>query len=243
MLKVENLSHSYGGLNVLDSVSFNIDAGEKVGLIGPNGSGKTTLLKILSGILRVKSGHVYFLGQDITKMPVYKRVSLGIGLSFQNNNLFPHLSLLDNVRLAIQGKESYHFQMLRSLGAYTDALAEARKMLNLVGLWAKRGDQVSALSYGEQRQVEIILALALNPELLLMDEPSAGLTTGESAELIQIINQLVREKTVLFCAHDMELVFALAQRVIVLYNGEIIASGTAKEIQTNPKVREIYLGI
>jgi len=243
MLRVENLSHSYGGLNVLEDVSFNIDAGEKVGLIGPNGSGKTTLLKILSGLLRVKSGHVYFLGQEVTKMPVHKHVSLGIGLSFQNNNLFPNLSLLDNVRLAIQGKKTYRFQMLRPVGAYIDNLAEAKKMLNLVGLWGKRGDQVSALSYGEQRQVEIILALALNPELLLMDEPSAGLTMGESAELIQIINHLVRDKTVLFCAHDMELVFALAQRVIVLYNGQIIAEGTAKEIQANPRVREIYLGI
>lgn len=243
MLRVENLSHSYSGLSVLQDISFNIDDGERVGLIGPNGAGKTTLLKLLSGLLRAKSGHLYILGQEVTSMPAYKRVSLGVALSFQINSLFLNLSLLDNVRLAVQGKKPSRFQMLRPISAYTDTFSEAQKLLELVGLWEKRDSHVSTLSYGEQRQLEILLALASKPKLLLMDEPSAGLTSSETAYLINTIHRLVQKTTVLFCAHDMELVFALADRVLVLYNGQIIAQGTPKDIQTNPTVREVYLGI
>lgn len=242
VLKVENLSQSYGGVEVLRNVSFNLKTGEQVGLIGPNGAGKSTLLNVLCGLVPPISGRIYMLGQEITNMPTHRRVSLGMGRSFQINTLFPNLSLLSNALLAIQGVKAARFQIFRPITAYGDNIAEARKLLELTGLWGRRDARVSTLSFGEQRQLEILLALASKPKLLLMDEPSAGLTSGETANLINIIRNLLRDTTVFFCAHDTELVFALADRVMVVYGGEIIAQGTPKEIQNDSKVREIYLG-
>jgi branched-chain amino acid transport system ATP-binding protein len=242
MLKVENLLHSYGGLTVLPDVSFSIEPGERVGLIGPNGAGKTTLLNILSGVIRHISGRIYFLDKDVTKLPAYKRASLGIGRSFQINALFHNLSLLDNVRLAIQGTKASRFQMLRTINSYGDILEEAKALLGSVHLWEWRHHPINTLPHGKQRQLEILLALASKPKLLLMDEPNAGLTSGETVELSSAIRSLVGYTTVLFCAHDMDLVFSLADRVIVLHIGQIIAHGTPEEIRANPEVREIYLG-
>jgi len=242
MLRVENLSHSYGGSVVLRDVSFTINTGERVGLIGPNGAGKTTLFKILSGLISASAGQIYVSEQEITKMPAHKRSSLGIALSFQINSLFPSLSLLDNIRLAVQGKKSTRFQMLKSIDAYTDIYSEAKEVLELGGLWEKRDWRVGDLAYGEQRELEILLALSARPKLLFMDEPSAGLTSGETADLIEAIGSLLLDTTFLFCAHHMELVFSLSERVMVLHNGTIIAQGTPTEIQANSKVREIYLG-
>jgi branched-chain amino acid transport system ATP-binding protein len=242
MLEVENLSQHYGGLAVLNSVSFSIEDGERVGLIGPNGAGKTTMLNVLTGLLPSASGQMYFLGQEVTSMPAYKRVSLGMARSFQINTLFPNLSLLDNVRLAVQGTKPSRFQMFRLMNSYRDILGEAKELLELVNLWEKRYAPIGTLSHGEQRQLEILLALASKPKLLFMDEPSAGLTGGETAGLINMIHGLVGETAIFFCGHDMELVFALADRVMVLYGGQIIAQGTPAEIQTDSKVREIYLG-
>lgn len=242
MLKVEDLSQHYGGLNVLRRVSFSIEDGEKVGLIGPNGAGKTTMLNVLTGLLSSASGHIYFLGREVTNMPAYKRVSLGMARSFQINTLFPNLSLLDNVRLAVQGTKPSRFQMFRLIDSYGNILDETKTLLQLVNLWEKRYAPISTLSHGEQRQLEILLALASKPKLLFMDEPSAGLTSDETVDLINIIRSLVAGTTVFFCGHDMELVFALADRVMVLYGGQVIAQGTPEEIQTNARVREIYLG-
>lgn len=243
VLKVENLLQSFGGVEVLRNVSFSLEAGERVALIGPNGAGKTTLLNVLSGLLPSRAGRVYLLGHEITNMPAHKRVSLGIARSFQINTLFPGLTLVTNVLLALQGKKSVRFSMLRPISAYTDTFAEAQALLETMGLWEKRDTRVSVFSHGEQRRLEVLLALASKPKLLLMDEPTAGLTSGEAAELVNIIRSLVGDTTTLFCSHDMELVFALGDRVIVLYYGGIIAQGTPREIQTDPKVREIYLGV
>ena len=242
MLRVENLSKNYGGLAVLHNVSFSIERSEKVALIGPNGAGKTTMLNIVSGLTRPTSGRIYFLDKEITNLPAHKRVSLGIGRSFQMNTLFPNLSLLHNVSLAVQSTKSIRLQMLRPLDSYGDILNEAKILLGLVNFWNKRYTAVSTLSHGEQRRVEILLALASNAKLLLMDEPSAGLATGETVELINIIRSLAGDITVFFCGHDMELVFSLADRVMVLCGGQIIADGTREEIQTDPKVSEVYLG-
>jgi branched-chain amino acid transport system ATP-binding protein len=242
MLRVENLTHSYGGLSVLLHISFSIESGERVGLIGPNGAGKTTLLNIVSGITRHSSGRIFFLDQDVSSLPAYRRAALGIGRSFQINALFSNLSLLDNVRLAIQGTRMSRFQMFRTVNSYKDILEEAEGLLGSVHLWDRRHDPIGILPHGKQRQIEILLALASNPKLLLMDEPNAGLTTAETAELSSAVRGLVGGTTVLFCAHDMNLVFSLADRVIVLHIGRIVAQGTPKEIQTNPDVRKIYLG-
>jgi branched-chain amino acid transport system ATP-binding protein len=242
VLKVENLSQSYGGLRVLEDISFSIEPGERLGLIGPNGAGKTTLLNVLIGLLPSTAGRIYILDQEVTRMPSHRRVSLGIARSFQINTLFPNLSLLNNVLLAIQGIKSSRFQMVRPLTTYKDMLVKAQELLELMDLWEKRDEPVGTLSHGEQRLVEILLAFASKPKLLLLDEPSSGLTGGETADLIDMLRNLMGRTTVFFSAHDLDLLFSLADRVLVLYYGKIIAQGTPEEIQSNPKVREIYLG-
>jgi branched-chain amino acid transport system ATP-binding protein len=242
VLKVEHLFQSYGGLSVLADISFSIAGGEKVALIGPNGAGKTTLFNVLSGFVRPLSGRIHFLGNDVTNMPSHGRASLGLARSFQINSLFPKLSLLHNVLLAIQGVQPTRYRMIRPITAYKDNLVKAQELLELVDLWGERESFITALSHGQQRQVEIILALASKPRLLLLDEPSAGLTTAESVNLGHIVRDLMGDTTVFFCAHDLDLVFSLAERVVVLYYGQLVAQGTPEEIQVNPKVREIYLG-
>jgi branched-chain amino acid transport system ATP-binding protein len=243
VLKVKDLSQSYGGLQVLNNLSFSLETGEKVALIGPNGAGKTTLLNVLSGFIPPITGRIYLLDRDVTDMPSHRRVSLGLARSFQINTLFPRLSLLTNVLLAIQGIQATRYRMIRPITAYKDNLAKAQELLELVDLWGEKESPVTALGHGQQRQVEIILAIASKPRLLLLDEPSAGLTSGETGSLIHMIRNLMADTTVFFCAHDLDLVFSLADRVIVLYYGQTIVQGTPREVQTDPRVREIYLGI
>ena len=242
VLRVEHLSQSFGGLSVLEDISFSIGASEKVALIGPNGAGKTTLFNVLTGFIPPKAGRIYLLGHDVTHMSSHRRISLGLSRSFQINTLFSHLSLLTNVLLAIQGVQATRYQLIRPITAYKGNFDKARELLELVDLWGERDSPVTALSHGQQRQVEIILALASKPRLLLLDEPSAGLTSGESGNLVRMVRNLMGDSTVFFCAHDLDLVFSLAERVVVLYYGQIVAQGTPEEIQNNPKVREIYLG-
>lgn len=242
-LDIRNLSQSYGGVEVLQEISFSLVAGEKVGLIGPNGAGKSTLLNVLCGLVPQKAGRIYLDGHDISYMPTHRRASLGMGRSFQINRLFPSLTVIMNVLLAIQGTRRSRFQMFRPITAYPDTSTQARELLELIGLWELSAQHVSTLSFGQQRLLEILLALVSKPKLLLMDEPSAGLTRAETDSLVDIIRNLVGGTTVFFCAHDMDLVFALADRVVVLYEGGIISQGTPEQIQKDPKVREIYLGI
>jgi branched-chain amino acid transport system ATP-binding protein len=243
VLKVESLTQSYGGLQVLHDVSFSLETGERVALIGPNGAGKTTLLNVLTGFVPPMAGRVTLLNQNVTNMPSNKRVSLGLARSFQINSLFPRLSLFVNVLLAIQGVQTTRFRWLRPIKAYTGNTALARELLMRVNLWDERDSPVDVLSHGQKRQVEIVLALASKPKLLLLDEPSAGLASGESNNFMDMIHSLTKETTVFFCAHDLDLVFTLADRVLVLYYGKIIAQGTPEEIQDDTKVQEIYLGI
>ncbi len=243
VLKVERLMQSYGGLQVLHDVSFTLEAGERVALIGPNGAGKTTLLNVLTGFIPPAAGRITLLNRNVTKMSSNRRVSLGLARSFQINTLFPRLSLLINVLLAIQGIQSTRFRWFRPIGTYAANLTAARELLEMVNLWDERDLPVNVLSHGQQRQVEIVLALASKPRILLLDEPSAGLSSGESNNLIDMIHNLTRDTTVFFCAHDLDLVFTLADRVMVLYYGKIIAEGTPEEIQDDIKVQEIYLGI
>ncbi|HUJ89820.1 MAG TPA: ABC transporter ATP-binding protein [Syntrophorhabdales bacterium] len=242
VLKVEHLFQSYGGLSVLADVSFSLKAGERLAIIGPNGAGKTTLFNVLSGFISPVSGRIHLLGTDVTTMSSHKRAALGLARSFQINSLFSQLPLLHNVLLAIQGVQTSRYQMIRPITAYRDNLVKAQELLELVGLWDERKSPVAMLGHGQQRQVEIILALASKPRLLLLDEPSAGLTAAESVNLGRIIQNLTADTTVFFCAHDLDLVFSLAERVVVLYYGQLVAQGIPEQIQVDPKVREIYLG-
>lgn len=242
ILEVQDLRQSYGGLSILEGITFNVAKGEKMALIGPNGAGKTTLFNVISGIVPLKSGRIMLSGHDVTHKPAFDRAKYGMARSFQVSRLFLKMSLLENVMLAIQGIQASRYQMLRSMASYKGNIDRARELLERVSLWDLRDTPVELLAHGQQRQVEIILALACKPKLLLLDEPNAGLTPGESDNLINLIETLVDNTSVLLTAHDTDLVFKLATQVLVLYYGSILAHGTPEEIQAHPKVREIYLG-
>ncbi len=243
VLRIEGLSKRFGGVYSLEDVSFSVSLGERLAIIGPNGAGKTTLFNVLAGQLSATRGRVYLFGQEITNIPSHRRARLGMARSFQISNLFFNLTVLDNTLLAIQGTRARSFQMFHSIETYEDMFAKARKLLNTTDLWEKRDDLVRNMSHGEQRNLEIILSLASEPKVLLLDEPTAGLTEAESANIFKVVNGLGSETTILFVAHDMDLVLNVADRIIVLHYGHTIAEGTPQEIQANPKVREVYMGI
>jgi len=242
LLRVENLSKHFGGLVVLTEVDLEVEAGQKVALIGPNGAGKTTLLNVIGGQLTASSGKVSLDHNLITKLSPNKRLRHGLGRSYQINNLFTSLTVLENVLLALYGGERSHFALVGTLAKRGDYLARAESLLETVALWDKRSEPLHALSYGDQRLIELLCAFAAKPKLVLLDEPSAGLPTAEAHAFAEIIRRLSEGVAVFFCAHDMDLVFDLADNIMVLYFGQIIAKGTPQEISANPKVREIYLG-
>jgi branched-chain amino acid transport system ATP-binding protein len=241
-LRVEHLSKDYGGVHAVRGVSMSVEVGERLAMIGPNGAGKTTLFNLLSGQFSPTSGSVYLFGRDITHLPAYSRAHLGISRSFQATTLFLNLTVLDNALLALHGTRRSRFHMFRSAAHYKALYARARVLLDLMNLWNKKDDAVHAISYGEQRKLEIVLSLATQPKLLLMDEPSTGLTTAESADIVGIIRKLGKDITVILVAHDMDLVFGVAERIVVLHHGELIIQGTPEEISSHPKVKEIYMG-
>ncbi len=241
-LRTEGLSKNFGGLHVLSDLSLAVEVGERVAIIGPNGAGKTTLFNVLSGELPVSGGKISLFGQDITHMPTYHRAHIGLSRSFQKIRLPFHLTVLDNILLALHGMRRSRYQMFRSTYAYDEMLAKAQKRLELIDLWDKRDNRAHEISYGEQRKLAIALSLALEPKLLLLDEPSAGLDIPEIPAFIKEIKALTKDTTTIFAAHDMDLVFDLADRVLVLYYGRIIVQGTPEEIQADATVKEIYLG-
>lgn len=241
-LRVEDLSKEFGGLVAVHRISLKINEGEHIAIIGPNGAGKSTLFNLLGGQLKPTSGRVFFEGQDITWMSPYHRAHMGIARTFQILNLLKELTVIENVLLALQGTRRSRFQLILPMRKYGQLLSRAETLLSSMDLWDRRDDIVHTLSYGEQRKLEILLSLAAKPKLLLLDEPSSGLTTAESSEITEAINHLESGITVIFVAHDMDLVFGVAQRIIVLHYGEIIVEGRPDEIQNDPKVREIYMG-
>jgi branched-chain amino acid transport system ATP-binding protein len=242
-LKIDDVSQAYGGLRVLQGVTFNVAAGEKVALIGPNGAGKTTVLNIVTGLLSPLSGRVVLAGQDVTALPVHKRIALGMGRSFQITSLFPELSILHNVMLALMGVERSSYRMLRPISSFKATTNAARELLESVDLWDAHGCLPAEISYGEQRRLELTLALGSRPKILLLDEPSAGLSNEESSALAGMLRLPAYEDVaILLVAHDMDLVFGVADRILVLYYGKIVAEGKAEEIQKNETVRECYFG-
>lgn len=242
VLRVEKLSKSFGGLQVLTGVTFDVKKGEKLGLIGPNGAGKSTLINCIGGQTPATSGDVYLQDKRITRMAPNRRLHMGLGRSYQVNNLFFHLSVRDNMMLALHGADHNHFHFLRPLDKRKDLLEEAGRLLKTVDMWDQRHETLGTLSYGHQRLLELLCAFASKPDMVLLDEPSAGLPTAEALVFAEKVRRLVGDTTLLFCAHDMDLVFNLADSIMVLYSGQIIAKGSPDEISADPKVREIYLG-
>ena len=242
LLEVRNINFAYGGLQILAGLSFALGRGEKVALIGPNGAGKTTLLNIISGLLYPLSGEIYVSGREISRLPPHERASLGLGRSFQTNQLFLQLNILENVLVALKGVETSGFQIIRPLSSYHDRADKAQALLESIGLWGKKDLLPTELSHGENRLVEIALSMASEPKVLLLDEPTAGLTREEALKLAGLLTDLTKDRAVLFSAHDLDFVFEVAQRVVVLYYGNALAEGSPEDIAIDPKVKEIYLG-
>ena len=242
-LRVEGLSKNFGGVSAVDNISFGVEVGERLVIIGPNGAGKTTLFNLINGQLPATSGRIYFLGKDITAMPTHSRAHLGQARAFQIISLFLNLSVLDNALLALHGTKPYRFKLFRPIDHYKLISDKVQETLKALDLWDNKDELVKNLSYGEQRRMEIGLSLALQPKLLLLDEPSAGLTIEECSGIIDMIKNLGSGITVITVDHDMVLVFGVAERIIVLHYGQIIADGAPEQIQADPRVKEIYLGM
>jgi branched-chain amino acid transport system ATP-binding protein len=242
LLQVDNLAKRFGGIVASDNLALSIAAGELHAVIGPNGAGKTTLIAQLSGQLTPDAGTIRFAGNDITSLPMYRRSALGLARSFQITSLFLDLSVLDNVALAVQAHAGHSFRFWRNARSEPELRDPARAALTRVGLGERAHLPASALSHGEHRQLELAMALASSPRMLLLDEPMAGLGPEESARMVGMLRALKRELTILLVEHDMEAVFALADRITVLVYGRVIASGAPADIRANAAVRDAYLG-
>ncbi len=241
-LELRSVSKAFGGLRAVDDVALAVRAGERRALIGPNGAGKTTLFNVISGELPASSGTITLFGRDVTRAAAHRRAALGLARTFQITNLFPSLTVLENCLLAVQALSPVRLAMHRPLGRYADLHARARTTLEAVGLGDRAGATVQHLSHGEQRQLEIALALAGRPRVLLLDEPTAGLSPAESQLMAGLIKRLDPAMTVLMIEHDMDIALEIVQHVTVLHYGRVIADGTREAVKANPLVREIYLG-
>jgi len=242
LLRIEALSKRFGGVLASDAISLEVPAGELHAIIGPNGAGKTTLIGQLAGEIAPDGGRIEFAKADITRLPAWRRSRLGLARSFQITSLFPDFSALDNVALAVQAHAGHSFRFWRDARSEPGLREPARAALARLAI-AERADMlVSRLSHGEQRQLELAVALATRPRMLLLDEPMAGMGPDESARMVATLRELKGELTILLIEHDMEAVFALADRITVLVYGRIIASGAPEAIRADEKVREAYLG-
>lgn len=242
-LELDNVDVRFGGLQVLTMCRLSVEAGEKRALIGPNGAGKTTLFNVISGMIRPSAGRVISFNKDITKSPAHVRARLGLARTFQITNLFNNMSVMENIVLGLQALSTTKYVCYRLLSSYAELIDNAVSLLAKWGLDAKKDHPVRSLSHGEQRQLEIILALASRPKILLLDEPTQGLSTAETALVVPMVRSLESSTTVLFIEHDMDVAFQMADRITVLYYGSVLAEGTEEEIRGNPNVAEVYLGL
>jgi branched-chain amino acid transport system ATP-binding protein len=242
LLRIEGLSKRFGGVVACDAVTLDVPAGELHAVIGPNGAGKTTLIGQLTGEVAPNAGRIRFDGRDITALPVWRRSMLGLARSFQITSLFLDFTVLDNVALAVQARTGHSFHFWRDARGEPELREPARAALARVGLSGRADAVVASLSHGEHRQLEIAMALATGPRMLLLDEPMAGMGPEESARMVALLRELKQELTILLIEHDMEAVFALADRITVLVYGRVIATGAPEAIRANPEVRQAYLG-
>jgi len=241
-LQTQNLVKKFGGFVVTNCVSLNVESGARHALIGPNGAGKTTLINLLTGFLEPTSGAVLLQGKEVTNLAQHQRVKRGLARTFQINRLFSELTVLESVVLAVNERLGLSAKFWKPVGAYTQAIEEAADLLRTLKLLDVAHEQTRNLAYGKQRLIEIALALAAKPSVLLLDEPAAGVPTSESRELFESIAALPRDVTILLIEHDMDLVFRFADTISVLVSGALLTQGTPEQIANDPKVKEVYLG-
>ena len=242
ILVTERLTRRFGGVIAVNGVSLDVEAGERHAVIGPNGAGKTTLFNLISGELLPSSGHVRLGGRPITGLAPHKIATQGLARTFQRNNLLQNLAAVENVRLAVQAHTTATRRLLTPTGRLRDLREAALILLARVGLEEQASLPARVLSYGEQRQLELAVALAGKPRVVLLDEPTSGMSPAETAGMTSLLSRLGREQTLVIIEHDMDVVFAIADRITVLHLGEVIASGTPDEVRGHPRVQEVYLG-
>jgi branched-chain amino acid transport system ATP-binding protein len=242
VLETRRLCKNFGALTVALNIDLRLEAGARHALIGPNGAGKTTLVNMLTGLIAPSSGAIFLQQKDITKSSSSERVKLGLGRTFQINNLFRNLAVLDNVALGIAERRGVASKMWRPAISYQEIRDEVLELLGSLGLAEDAGRRVADLPYGKQRLVEIAIALGLRPRVLLLDEPAAGVPSAESARILQMLEKLPGEIAILIIEHDMELVFRFARRISVLVQGEVLVEGAPEEIARDQRVRQVYLG-
>jgi len=223
-------------------VTLEVFPGERKAIIGPNGAGKTTLFNLITGVFPATSGEIVLFGRDVTRWPSHRRTALGMARTFQITSLFPKLTVLDNVLLAIAGVGRTKLVMWRSLWSYKNMMEKARALLEAAGYWDRRTVEIRNLSHGEQRQIEVVLGLASDPKLLLLDEPAAGLSSGESKEMAEFLKRLDPALTILLIEHDMDVVFDVVSSISVLHFGAVVETGSCQNIRKSERVQQIYLG-
>jgi branched-chain amino acid transport system ATP-binding protein len=242
ILETKDLKHDFRGLKVLFGIDLQIKEGERHAVIGPNGAGKTTLFNTITGTYHPSSGQVFFKGKNITGFKPHQLSRIGMGRSFQITSTFTNLTAFQNVRLAILSKRGIRFNLFRSVDRMKDVTAETEAVLERINLINERNVPASMLSYGKARALEISMAMATDPELVLLDEFAAGMSRDETHNAVALIRKLTEGKTVVIIEHDMDVVFSLADRITVLHYGKILASGTPQEIRVNQDVKDAYLG-
>jgi branched-chain amino acid transport system ATP-binding protein len=242
-LAADMLSRNFGGVRALTDVSLAVEPGERRLIIGPNGAGKTTLFNMLSGLMPVSSGTVRLFDRDITQVPAYERARMGLARTFQITNLFPRLTVLENVLLALLSTDESAFALHQRMAANHALYEKAEALLAKWNLTPIAGRLAKEISYGEQRQVDLILAMAVEPKVLLLDEPTAGLSAAEVVRVVGMIRSLPIDMTILVIEHDMDVAFDLADRITVLHQGRLLVEGDVETVRNDPRVTEIYLGV
>lgn len=242
MLQTENLTKQFGGLTAVDKVNLRIRANQLTSIIGPNGAGKTTLFNLLTGLLPSSGGRTFFEGKEITGLPSHRIVKVGIARSFQIVNSFMELSLFENIRLSVQAEQGHGFEMLSSIASFGELNDRTQEIVKVLGLEGKEESLVQKLSYGDKRVLEIGIALASRPRLLLLDEPTSGLASRDTGRITEFIKDLATRLTIAVIEHDMNLVLTLSDHIVVLHQGQIIAEGPPQTIRENDMVQEAYLG-
>jgi branched-chain amino acid transport system ATP-binding protein len=241
-LVIDNISKNFGGLQVLRDVFIDLEGGGKLAVIGPNGAGKTTLINLISGVLKPSAGKIFLFGKEVTHLAPYLRSRLGLSRTFQILSLFPKMTVLESLLLSAMPLKSNQFSLLRPIKTYRHLFDRSEQMMKELGLWEKRDRMVSNLSHGEQKLVEMAMSLSQFPKLMLLDEPMAGLSPGETALISSAIRSLPLSVSVIIVEHNVDAALELAGRVVVLNQGMILAEGSPGEIRKEPRVREVYLG-